>query len=170
MELSLCPFCSFGVSRFPPTLTPGWGACVVALPRSDGLSQEALPGLVGSWPPSLSSLPPAGGSGGSGQERWGGLGVRRREPVCPELPLLPPGTLLIVVLPSQGVVSKASCRISMGLLLPAGRAASQEAWRWSLRGTVFLCCPAQPGCVFLDTPRQPPLSHCCHFFFFFIEL
>lgn len=92
--------------------------------------------------------------------------MRRREPVCPELPLLPPGTLLIVVLPSQGVVSKASCRISMGLLLPAGRAASQEAWRWSLRGTVFLCCPAQPGCVFLDTPRQPPLSHCCHFFFF----
>lgn len=42
----------------------------------------------------------------------------------PGAALVLPGTLLIVSLPSQGVVSKASCHISMGLLLPVGRVTS----------------------------------------------
>ena len=40
----------------------------------------------------------------------------------PGAALVLPGTLLIVSPPSRGVVSKASCHISMGLLLPVGRA------------------------------------------------
>lgn len=58
-------------------------------------------------------------------------------------PLVPPGMLLIVAVSSQELVSETSCHISMGLLLPAGRATSWEAQRWSPRDAVFHRCSAQ---------------------------
>ena len=69
---------------------------------------------------------------------------RRHERVCPALPLPPsPGMLLIVSLLSHERVSNVSCRISMGLLLPAGRATSWEAQRWSPGGSEAQHSPAQ---------------------------
>lgn len=76
--------------------------------------------------------------------------------------------LLIVSLPSQGMVSKASRHINVGLSLPAGRAISWEAQRWSLRGTVFKQLSCLGLGVFLDTLRQLPLTHYYLLFFFFL--
>lgn len=78
--------------------------------------------------------------------------------------LMLPGMLLIVSLPSQGMVSKASCHISMGLLFPAGRAISWQAQGWSRRGrrpVQALPCSG-PG-AFVGTGRPLPLTH--YYFF-----
>lgn len=66
------------------------------------------------------------------------------------------------------MVSKASRHINVGLSLPAGRAISWEAQRWSLRGTLFKQLSCLGLGVFLDTLRQLPLTHYYFLFFFFL--
>lgn len=76
-----------------------------------------------------------------------------------------PGLLLIVSSPSQGMVSEACCHISMGLLLPAGRAIAWQAQGWSRRGRRRD--PALPCSglrAFLGTLRPRPSTYCYDFF------
>lgn len=119
MERTLLHLCSFGHrGQFLLKLTPVRGAWAPALSRSDGMSKEALPGLMASPGLSHSLRFPLGNNSGVLQALGGG-GI--------SVALLLPGVLLIVSLPSQGPVSHACCPISTGPGLPAGRATSWGA-------------------------------------------
>lgn len=71
---------------------------------------------------------PAGGGGVDRALLLSKQGLGGNEASAVQRSLLLPGVLLIGALSSQGVVSKSFCHISMGLLLPTGKAISWEAW------------------------------------------
>lgn len=88
-------------------------------------------------------------------------GLGGNEALAVQSSLLLPGMMLIGALSSQGVVSKSFCLISMGLLLPTGKAISWEAWGGAGEA-VPVPCSAQAGLfylfIFLNYSCQLPLT------------